>query len=117
LKKLILPVSEDQSPLFGAPPDADEDSSVQTAALQSEDPPSRPAYGGLAPNPRAKTRRGQVQFFDSADWAMKQGSGEQTAQSPTPEVLSAFTQPPSGSAPVAADSESSILFAPDGADE
>jgi hypothetical protein len=56
-----------------------------------------------------------VQFFDSADWAMKQGdSGGQAPQSPTPQVLSSLTQAPSGDAPIAANYDpASTLFTPD----
>lgn len=109
----------DQSPLF-AEPDGDEaDAFAQRGTAPHPapppPPPPRPAYGGLAPNPKAKSRRGQVQFFDSADWAMKQGdSGGQAPQSPTPQVLSSLTQAPSGDAPIAANYDpASTLFTPD----
>jgi hypothetical protein len=46
---------------------------------------------------------------------MKQGgSAGEPPQSPTTQVLSSLTQPPTGNAPVAADSDSaSLLSAPD----
>ena len=32
----------------------------------------------LKPNPKAKARREQIRFFDSADWAMNEGIKEMT---------------------------------------
>jgi hypothetical protein len=97
-----------ESPLAG-------DENDPFAARAASPPPPGPSYGGLAANPKAKNRRGQVQFFDSADWAMRQGgAGEQPA---TPEVLASFTQAPSEDAPVAAESEASILFSQSRDDE
>lgn len=34
-------------------------------------------YGKLKANPKARNRRGGVKFFDSADWAMKNGNENQ----------------------------------------
>jgi hypothetical protein len=45
------------------------------AAFEESRPPPDPApasrFGQMKVNPNAKTRRGKVKLFDSADWAMK----------------------------------------------
>ncbi|EAY05262.1 hypothetical protein TVAG_020080 [Trichomonas vaginalis G3] len=40
-------------------------------------------YGKLKANPKARNRRGGVKFFDSADWAMKNGNEQKQEEQPT----------------------------------
>lgn len=87
----------DESPL--APPSADG---------PVADAPARPgpSFGNLKANKKARGRRGQVKFFDSADWAMRnreEGGSEQPqecAPAPAgPPNLSPFVAAPEDESP------------------
>jgi hypothetical protein len=71
-----------------------------------EDPPKRkPTFGGLKENAQGRSQRANMQFFDSADWVLKNRGRDPALQSPTPGVLAAFTKDESWDAPVVGDSE------------
>ena len=63
-----------------------------------------PGYGKLKPNARARGRRGGVKFFDSADWAMKNGDKQaQPAEQPAVPYATNIEgeQPAEGESPLA----------------
>ena len=63
-----------------------------------------PGYGKLKPNPKARGRRGGVKFFDSADWAMKNGDKQVTPEQPAAVPYAQIAegeQPADGESPLA----------------
>ena len=73
--------------------------------IQEEAP--APGYGKLKPNPKARGRRGGVKFFDSADWAMKNGDkqmpSDQQPAVPYTQIVEG-EQPKEGESPLANES-------------
>jgi hypothetical protein len=71
---------------------------------EPEAPPAQ-NYGKLKPNAKARGRRGGVKFFDSADWAMKNGD-KQLGTDEQPAVpyaqIAEGEQPADGESPLAA---------------
>ena len=92
----------EESPL--APPTADEPAAEAPAR-------TGPSFGNLKQNKTARGRRGQVKFFDSADWVMRgQNEGREQPQECAPAPagppnLSPFLPedeaPPEGESPLA----------------
>ena len=67
------------------------------------EPQPQPGYGKLRPNQKARGRRGGVKFFDSADWAMKNGDkqGQQPAEQPSPYTIAEGENQAEGESPLA----------------
>jgi hypothetical protein len=99
------------SPLFGDAPPPDED---PADAPPPQPAGKKPAFGNLKRNDRAKGRREQVKFFDSADWAMKKegeaadGAAPPPGSAPQP-VMNAFPQNDAESTLLSADAPDSFL--------
>jgi hypothetical protein len=90
------PPLEEAAPATGPPNDE---------VAEPDVPKRTPTFGGLKENAQSRSQRSNIQFFDSADWVLKNKGQSPVLQSPTSEVIAAFTQIESGDAPVVRDSE------------
>jgi hypothetical protein len=64
-------------------------------------PAPQPHFGSMRVNPNAKTRRGKVKLFDSADWAMKNKDANATESDPQAPKTFSIPEDTSGDSAIA----------------